>query len=119
MQKRLYTIAAGSRLGGHTTTVHHTVENLLEEINSTLADDNDMIQHIIGSYNEMAEQTGFEKYEGSVGDFDFAFIMENDKGNEGGWSWGFDHLNAMGETDHSYLNITVHEWRENYFESLS
>jgi len=118
MPKVLYTIATGSRLGGHVTTVHVSVEELMQEINSTLECDSEMIEHIIEEYNETAETLGRPRFEGSVDDFDFKFILENDPRLDiGGWGWAFDHVNAMGQEDHSYLNISVHNWNKTYFET--
>ena len=118
MPKVLYTIATGSRLGGHVTTVHVSVEELMQEINSTLECDSDMIEHIIEEYNETAETLGRPRFEGSVDEFDFNFILKNDPRLDiGGWGWAFDHVNAMGQEDHSYLNISVHNWNKTYFET--
>ena len=118
MNKKLYTIATGSRLGGHCTTVHVSVDQLVQELNSTLASDEAMIRHIIEEYNETAETLGRPRFEGSVEDFDFKFIVENDPRLDiGGWGWAFDHVNARGQEDHSYLNISVHDWNGTYFET--
>lgn len=118
MPKTLYTIACGSRLGGHVTTVHVSVEELIQEVNSTLACDDDMMEHIIEEYNETAETLGRPKYEGAVEDFDFSFIVKNDPHLDmGGWGWSRDYINAMGMDDHGYLNISVHNWNKTYFET--
>lgn len=118
MPETLYTIANGSRLGGHVTTVHVSVEELIQEVNSTIQCDEALIEHIIEEYNETAEALGRPKYEGSVEDFDFKFILENDpRLDMGGWGWSFDYINAMGREDHSYLNISVHKWSKTYFET--
>jgi len=114
----LFSIANGSRLGGHITTVHVSVEELIQEVNSTLACDEDMIEHIIEEYNETAETLGRPLFEGSVEDFDFKFIVENDPRLDlGGWGWSFDYVNAHGQDDHNYLNISVHKWNKTYFET--
>lgn len=114
----IFTIANGSRLGGHVTTVHVSVKELVEEINSTLHDDEDLISHIIEEYNETAKTLGRPLYEGTVDDFDFQFIVDNDNQLEScGWGWSFDYINAMGKEDHQYLNISVHQWNKTYFES--
>jgi len=114
----LFSIANGSRLGGHITTVHVSVEELIQEVNSTLACDEDMIEHIIEEYNETAETLGRPLFEGSVEDFDFKFIAENDPRLDlGGWGWSFDYVNAHGQDDHNYLNISVHKWNKTYFET--
>ena len=114
----LFTIANGSRLGGHITTVHVSVEELMQEINSTLECDSEMIEHIIEEYNETAEALGRPLFEGSVEDFDFKFIVENDPRLDlGGWGWSFDYVNAHGQDDHNYLNISVHKWNKTYFET--
>ena len=118
MPKTLYTIACGSRLGGHVTTVHVSVEELIQEVNSTLACDDDMMEHIIEEYNETAETLGRPKYEGAVEDFDFSFIVKNDPHLDmGGWGWSRDYINAIGMDDHGYLNISVHNWNKTYFET--
>lgn len=118
MPKVLYTIATGSNIGGHVTTVHISIEELLQEINSTLNADSDMIEHIIEEYNEEASARNRPLYEGSVDDFDFKFIMENDPRLDiGGWGWSFDYINAAGKEDHCYLNISVHNWNKTYFET--
>jgi len=114
----LFSIANGSRLGGHITTVHVSVEELIQEVNSTLACDEDMIEHIIEEYNETAETLVRPLFEGSVEDFDFKFIVENDPRLDlGGWGWSFDYVNAHGQDDHNYLNISVHKWNKTYFET--
>ncbi len=103
---------------GHITTVHVSVEELIQEVNSTLACDEDMIEHIIEEYNETAETLGRPLFEGSVEDFDFKFIVENDPRLDlGGWGWSFDYVNAQGQDDHNYLNISVHKWNKTYFET--
>ena len=118
MPKVLYTIASGSRLGGHCTTVRVSVEELIQELNSTLACDEAMIQHIIEEYNEEAPARNRPLYTGSVEDFDFKFIVENDPRLDiGGWGWSFDYINAMDKEDHNYLNISVHNWNKTYFET--
>lgn len=114
----LYTIAEGSNLGGHVTTVHVSIEELIEEMNSTLACDEDMIQYIIEEYNEEAIGRKRPLYEGTVEDFNFKFIVENDPRLDiGGWGWSRDYINSSGLNDHQYLNISVHTWNKTYFET--
>ena len=118
MPEVLFTIASGSRLGGHVTSVHVSVEALRQEINSTLACDSDMIRHIIEEYNSEAPALGRPLFEGSVDDFDFDFLIYNDpRLDKGGWGWSFDHINERGQEDHSYLNISVHKWNGKFYDT--
>jgi hypothetical protein len=116
MPQVLFTIANGSRIGGHVTSIATTVEELIEEINSTLACDEQMTLAIIEEYNETAETLGRPKFEGTVDDFDFDFIAKNDpQTDKGGWGWAWDYVNSQGEDDHGYLNISVHKCSGKYF----
>lgn len=111
-----YTIANGSRIGGHVTSIAVSVEQLIEEVNSTLECNEEMALAIIEEYNETAKVLGRPMYEGSVEDFDFEFIVTNDdQTDRGGWGWAWSYVNARGEDDDGYLNISVHKWNGKYF----
>ena len=114
----IFTIATGSRLGGHVTCIAISVEELVREINSTLDCDLEMKEHIIEEYNETAETLGRPLCEDSADEFNFQFIVDNDPQLDScGWGWARDYINARGEKDHGYLNISVHHWKNTYFES--
>lgn len=114
----IFTIATGSRLGGHCTCIAVSVEQLVDEINSTLECNEEMTAHIIEEYNETSKAMGRPSFDGSMDDFDFEFILKHDdQTDKGGWGWSFDYTNMMGNEDHQYLNISVHKWSNTYFET--
>lgn len=116
MPKVLFTISTGSRLGGHVTSIHTSVEELIQEVNSTLECDEHMTRMIIEEYNETAKTLGRPLYEGLIDDFEFEFIAQNDpQTDNGGWGWSWEYVNALGEDDQGYLNISVHNWDGKYF----
>ena len=116
MPEVLYTIANGSSIGGHVTSIAMSVEELVAEMNSTLECDLHMAEAIIEEYNETAKAMGRPLYEGTVDDFDFDFIAKNDpQTDKGGWGWAWDYVNARGDDDHGYLNISVHRFNGKYF----
>jgi len=116
MPNTLFTIANGSRMGGHVTSIAVTVEELIQEINATLECDENMTLAIIEEYNETAKTLGRPLFEGTVDEFDFEFIAKNDpQTDNSGWGWAWNYINARGEDDHGYLNISVHNWNGKYF----
>lgn len=116
MPEIMYSIASGSRLGGHVTTIHASIEELIVEVNSTLECDNVMVEAIIEEYNETCDALNRPKFEKSVEEFDFSFIIENDpRLDMGGYGWSVDHINANGREDSTYLNISVHTWNGKFF----
>jgi len=116
--KTLFTIATGSRLGAHTTCIAATIEQLIQEVDSTLACDEQMLREIIEEYNETATAMNRPLYQGLDSDFSFAFIVKNDPRTDmGGWGWAWEWVDSLGRDDNAYLNISVHVWTGHYFNT--
>ena len=112
----LFTIANGSLIGGHCTSIATSLEELIEEMNSTISCDENLTRAFIEHYNENVEALGKPIFEGEDEDFTFELVVENDpRHEEGGWGFDYDYINARGEEDHGYLNISVHKWTGKYY----
>lgn len=114
----IYTIACGSMIGECCTSIAQSVEELIEEMNSTLSCDEYLTRAFIEHYNEAAKFMGKPQFEGEEEDFTFEFVVEHDpRHEEGGWGFSYSYINDFGEEDHCTLNISVHRWNGKFYDT--
>lgn len=114
----LFTIACSSMLGECCTSMATSIEELIEEMNSTFACDEYLTRAFIEHYNENVEALGKPIFEGEDEDFTFELVVENDpRHEEGGWGFVYTYINEFGQEDHCTLNISVHRWNGKFYDS--
>lgn len=114
----LFTIACSSMLGECSTGIATSIEELIEEMNSTFSCDEYLTRAFIEHYNELAPSQEWPLFEGEEEDFTFEFIVKNyARQEEGGWGFAYTYINDFGQEDHCTLNISVHRWNGKFYDS--
>lgn len=114
----LFTIACSSMIGECSTGIATSVEELIEEMNSTFACDEHLTRAFIEHYNENVAALGKLTFEGEEEDFTFELVVEHDPRHEqGGWGFQYSYINDFGQEDHCTLNISVHRWNGKFYDT--